>query len=75
MPDEVHHSAFARLLIPLFGRDVPPPMGPVFGTAYVEERPVDDHSFAMRMVIRHPVFGDLFRYSGRFSVPAAASRG
>lgn len=59
----------------LFGRDLPLPMGLVFGTAYVEERPVDDHNFAMRMVIRHPVFGDLFRYSGRFSVPAAASRG
>ncbi|HMG50900.1 MAG TPA: DUF4166 domain-containing protein [Inquilinus sp.] len=53
----------------LFGLDVPLPMNLVFGRTTVEERPVDDHSFTMRLVITHPLFGDLFRYSGRFSLP------
>jgi hypothetical protein len=56
----------------LFGRDIPLPIHLIFGRTTVEERPVDEDRFTMRMVITHPLFGDLFRYSGRFAVPAEA---
>lgn len=57
----------------LFGRDIPLPMGLLFGRATVEERPADDHNFTMRLVMTHPVFGDLFRYQGRFALPVDAA--
>ena len=49
---------------------VPVPFGLLLGTAHVEERPVDATHFAMRLVLRHRWFGDAFRYSGRFELPA-----
>lgn len=54
----------------LFGLDVPLPVGLLLGRAYVEERPVDAERFSMKMHLRHPLFGEVFRYSGSFSVPA-----
>lgn len=57
----------------LLGHDIPLPIHLLFGRAYVEERPVDDLSFTMRMVISHRLFGDLFRYSGRFTIPAGTA--
>ncbi len=52
----------------LFGRDIPIPVGLLFGRAYVEERPVDENKFAMRMVLEHPLFGVMFRYEGAFNL-------
>lgn len=52
----------------LFGIDVPLPMALLLGRAYVEERPVDAEHFSMRMTLTHPLFGELFRYSGRFAL-------
>jgi hypothetical protein len=52
----------------LFGVDVPIPVGLLLGRAYVEERPVDAQNFSMRMSLRHPLLGELFRYSGSFSL-------
>lgn len=51
----------------LFGINIPIPMNLIFGNAYIEERPIDDEHFSMKMIIKHPVFGLLFRYSGKFS--------
>lgn len=50
------------------GPRVPLPLHLLLGRAYVEERPVpgDDGAFTMQMRIRHPWWGDVFRYSGRF---------
>ena len=51
---------------------IPLPLGLFMGTARVEERP-DPHSpehFTMRMRLHHRWFGDVFRYSGRFHLPA-----
>lgn len=47
---------------------LPMPLHLVLGRAYVEERPVpgDEAAFTMKMTIRHPWWGELFRYSGRF---------
>lgn len=50
------------------------PLGLLLGTAYVEERP-DPHDadhFTMRMRLRHRLFGDVFRYSGRFHLERQA---
>jgi hypothetical protein len=52
----------------LFGRDMPIPVGLLFGKAYVEERPVDDRKFEMKMVLEHPLFGVMFRYQGTFNL-------
>ena len=54
----------------LFGVDVPLPVGLLLGKAYVEERPLDGERFTMKMSLRHPLFGELFRYSGTFSIGA-----
>lgn len=53
----------------VFGMTIPIPAGLLFGQAYVEERPVDEQSFRMKMVLNHQVFGSLFRYSGTFRLP------
>lgn len=53
----------------VFGRDIPIPVGLIFGDAYVEERPVDDRKFTMKMVLTHPFLGVLFRYQGSFEMP------
>jgi hypothetical protein len=52
----------------IFGIDVPLPIALLLGRAYVEERPVDDERFSMRMTLTHPLFGQLFRYSGSFTI-------
>jgi hypothetical protein len=52
----------------LFGVDVPLPIGLILGRAYIEERPVDAQNFSMRMTLTHPLFGELFRYSGSFAL-------
>ncbi|QWF16984.1 DUF4166 domain-containing protein [Lysobacter capsici] len=57
----------------LFSIDVPLPMGLLLGRAYVEERPVDAERFSMRMTLTHRLFGELFRYSGSFTLGASRS--
>lgn len=56
----------------VFGIDIPIPVGLLFGKAYVEERPIDSESFSMKMTLRHRLFGELFRYRGRFTIKPAA---
>ncbi|MBA8902310.1 DUF4166 domain-containing protein [Phyllobacterium sp. P30BS-XVII] len=58
----------------LFGIDVPIPVGLLFGSAYVEERPVDAQNFSMKMTLCHPLLGELFRYSGRFVIKPDIAR-
>ena len=52
----------------LFGKDIPIPVGLLFGKAYVEERPVDENNFEMKMTLEHPLFGVMFRYTGAFTL-------
>lgn len=52
----------------VLGRDIPLPISLLFGNAYIEERPLDNERFSMRMLIEHPWFGVLFRYSGSFNL-------
>lgn len=52
----------------IFDFELPIPAGLLFGKAYVEERPIDEDSFSMKLELNHPIFGILFRYQGRFSI-------
>ena len=52
----------------LFGLNIPFPGSWLLGHAYVEERPIDDEHFSMKMEITHPWFGTLFVYRGRFTL-------
>ncbi len=47
---------------------IPIPVNWVFGNVYVEERPVDEDNFTMKMELTHPLFGVMFRYHGQFSL-------
>ncbi|WP_185983195.1 DUF4166 domain-containing protein [Aureimonas mangrovi] len=58
----------------LFGINVPIPLGLLLGRAYIEERPVNHDTFTMRMDLVHPLFGEIFRYSGRFKLDEPAAR-
>jgi hypothetical protein len=51
-----------------FGRLIPLPLTWIFGRASAEEVAIDDHSFRMRMEIRHPLFGLVYAYGGVFRV-------
>lgn len=52
----------------IFGYDLPIPGRWLMGRVYVEERPIDDDHFSMKMTLTHPAFGELFRYSGKFQL-------
>ena len=56
------------------GVDVPLPARLLLGRAYVEERPIagEPDRFTMRMTLRHPLFGEMFAYSGTFQLPSEA---
>lgn len=52
----------------LFSYDLPVPGRWMMGAIYVEERPIDEHNFSMKMTLTHPLFGALFKYSGMFKL-------
>ena len=52
----------------IFGMDIPIPVNLIFGNAYVEERPLDENNFSMKMILSHSIFGVMFRYEGKFSL-------
>lgn len=52
----------------ILGIKIPIPVNLIFGHVYVEERPIDDDTFSMKMIMEHPLFGIMFRYSGQFSL-------
>lgn len=52
----------------IFGFDLPIPGRWLMGRVYVEERPVDEHNFSMKMTLIHPLFGLLFKYRGHFKL-------
>lgn len=44
------------------------PINLMMGMAYIEEMPISETEFSMKMKLTHPVFGQTFQYNGRFSV-------
>jgi hypothetical protein len=54
-------------------RSIPLPMNLLLGKTVVEERPLSDSTFAMKMEIRHPLLGQTFQYNGTFSIHKSAN--
>lgn len=52
----------------IFGYDLPIPGRWLMGKVYVEERPISDQYFSMKMTLMHPLVGSLFEYRGEFSL-------
>ena len=59
------HRGYA---IRLFGRHVRLPLEAFIGRGEAWEEALDAERFAMAMTIRHPIFGNLYGYSGTFTV-------
>jgi hypothetical protein len=47
---------------------IPVPINMLMGRARIEEMPISDSEFEMRMALSHPLFGVLFAYDGRFAL-------
>lgn len=47
---------------------IPMPIHVLLGKSYVEEMPISDLEYEMQWIITHPIFGETFAYSGRFSL-------
>jgi hypothetical protein len=54
--------------IQVFGKRISLPLTALFGHANAEEHAISDNEFAMTMSIRHPLFGELYSYSGTFEI-------
>jgi len=52
----------------LMGHDIPFPGRWLMGSVYVEERPIDERYFSMKMTLKHPLLGTLFKYVGKFEL-------
>ena len=52
------------------GFDIPIPGKWLMGKVYVEERPINDTNFSMKMTLQHPFLGELFTYKGQFKLNA-----
>lgn len=52
----------------LLGHNIPIPGRWLMGKVYVEERPIDERYFSMKMTLIHPLFGALFKYAGEFEL-------
>lgn len=50
------------------GYNIPIPGKWLMGKVYVEERPIDDKYFSMKMTLEHPLLGILFKYTGKFEL-------
>jgi len=55
----------------LGGVSLPIPDWAILGNAVIVEKPLSDREFDIDFVIRHPLFGRTFAYSGRFSITAS----
>src|SRR3972149_998965 len=47
---------------------IPLPMNLLMGWASIQEMPVSESEFDMKMVLAHPLFGHMFAYNGRFAL-------
>lgn len=53
-------------VIKIFNTVISCPISFIIGKVYVEEIPLSDDSYQMLMKITHPLFGNMFEYSGIF---------
>ena len=61
----LRHSGYG---LHLFGKVIPLPLGFLIGGGDAEEVAVDDLHFDMCVAVTHPLWGKIYRYSGRFEV-------
>lgn len=59
------HRAFC---LEVFGRRIKLPIEIFVGRPFAYEAPVSDTEFDMEMYMRHWLFGDIYRYKGRFTM-------
>ena len=53
----------------IFNRCIPLPLlSWLIGKPYAEEIAIDDSSFAMLLILQHPLFGKIFTYKGKFTI-------
>lgn len=52
----------------IFGMLIPLPLNLLIGKSNAWEEPVDNNSFRMWMGVSHPVFGQIYSYSGTFHI-------
>ena len=55
-------------VLKIFGHLIPLPISFLLGEGYAEEIPVDDDHFDMFVNMKHPLFGKIYEYRGRFKV-------
>ena len=66
---KLHHRGYA---LHWFGHFIPVPLHWLLGRGEAEEIALDDHNFAMNVVMIHPLFGQLYRYHGQFRVTSVS---
>ena len=59
-------------LLNLFGLFIPLPLTALLGAGHAEETAVGDETFDMFVEIRHPWWGKIYGYSGRFRISGEA---
>lgn len=60
----LQHRGYA---LTLFNFYLPLPITWLIGRGDAQEIAIDDNSFSMRVIINHPLFGDIYNYSGTFT--------
>ena len=61
----MHHGGYVWRV---FGKLIPIPLSMILGKVYAEEKVESHDSFSMLMQVVHPLFGTIFRYSGKFKI-------
>ena len=62
---KLKHRGYAFII---FGRMIPLPLKYLIGEGSAVEKAVDDESFDMQVEIRHPWWGKIYEYKGRFRI-------
>ena len=52
----------------IFKLTIPIPLTFILGKGYAEEKEINGNQFSMQMKIIHPLFGEIFKYSGLFKI-------
>ena len=59
------HKGYA---LKLFGHFIPLPLTLLIGAGSAVEKPIDDRTFSMETWIKHPWWGEMYGYRGRFTL-------
>ena len=59
----------------LGGWSISLPIHLLFGKSHIEEMPISDSEYQMKWTVTHPLFGEMFAYSGRFMIVSQTGNG